>query len=268
MVFFLYGEDSFRRGERLKELIAPYRAKYADLDLFSADLEDEPEGWLKARDFLNQPSMFVESKVAVLKEATAVSEKEWVKILKDQTGVPKTFVFISQKKAPPEDFGFLLNSPVKFREFRELSGRELEIFLKNEIEKKNLNFSPEAFRFFFSYVESQTERAALASSELEKMSLMDLGKPAPLEALREIVAWRTGTEAYVLASEILRLKDFRLRLKPLEKLLLEEDPYYAFNSLAYQARGRAALVLADYDVSVKSGGLEQEEALTDFALSF
>ncbi|KKU94513.1 MAG: hypothetical protein UY26_C0001G0065 [Candidatus Jorgensenbacteria bacterium GW2011_GWA1_48_13] len=267
MVFFLYGDDSFRRGERLRGLIAPYRAKYASLDLLSVDLEDEPDSWLKARDFLNQPSMFVESKVAVLKEATAVLDKEWVKTIKGQIGAPKTFTFISQKKAPPKDFNFLLEPPVKSQKFNELSLRELEGLLKRELKARNLDFSPEAFRFFFSYIESSAEKTALASSELEKMSLMDLEKPTPLEALREIVAWRTGTEAYVLASEILRLKDFRLKLKSLEKLLLGEDPYYAFNSLAYQARGASALALADYDVSIKSGGLEQAEALLDFVLS-
>lgn len=266
MVFFLYGEDSFRRGKRLLELVAPYKTKYENLDLLSVDLEDEPEDWHRVRDFLNQPSMFVESKVAVLKNATLVSDDDWVKVLKKETNTPKNFVFISQKEAPPEGFEFLLKPPVKFQRFGELSGRELESFIKKEIKDKSIDFSPEALHFFLSYIESSAEKTALASSELEKMDLMGLKKPVSLEALREVIFLREGTETYVLSAEILRVKDFRAGLKFLEKLLLKEDSHYAFNSLSYQARGASALALADYDVSMKSGGLGYEEALLDFTL--
>ncbi len=266
MVFFLYGQDSFRRHRRLQELIAPYKAKYSALDIQSFDLEDEPEGWATARDFLNQPSMFVESKVAIVKEGTAVDVKEWVKALKEQVETPKNFVFISQSNLPSQKFEFLLEKPVRSQEFKELEGGELEQFVRSELKSGNLKFDPAALGFFCSYVNSSEEKSALAVSEIEKIGLMNLKEPVTLNDLRAVIAWRSQERAYVLAQEILRAKDKKAGLKSLEKLLLEEDAAYAFNSLGFQARGEAAEALAGYDISVKSGGLEYEEALLDFIL--
>jgi len=62
-------------------------------------------------------------------------------------------------------------------------------------------------------------------------------------------------------------KDFSKKLVILEQLFLQkEEPARLFNSLVYQVRGNDILRLADYDVSVKSGGLEYEEALLDFVI--
>ncbi|MFH1193342.1 MAG: hypothetical protein V1656_03470, partial [Candidatus Jorgensenbacteria bacterium] len=62
-------------------------------------------------------------------------------------------------------------------------------------------------------------------------------------------------------------KSVRQNLVLLEGLLMREDGYRVFNSLAYAAEGIAAERLADYDISAKSGGLEYEEVLTDFVMS-
>ena len=46
----------------------------------------------------------------------------------------------------------------------------------------------------------------------------------------------------------------------------EKEAAYIFNSLAYIAKGKDIVRMADYDVAVKSGNLEYEEALTDFVI--
>ncbi|MBI4033955.1 MAG: hypothetical protein HY378_00185, partial [Candidatus Brennerbacteria bacterium] len=268
MIIFLYGEDSFRRGAFLEELIAPYKAKYADLDLKVFDLEDKPDSWLEARDFLNQPSMFVESKVLIVKDATAVEDKEWVKILKSQVEQPKNFVFISQKSKPTKKFGFLLEKPAKSREFRELEGAALENFLKKEIADRGLRFAEGASRFFLSYIAASLERSALAANELEKIRLLGTSEEITLRRLREVIRFEKREEVWMVASAILREGSAGRRLGLLERVFLgRQTPSYVFNSLGFQARGKSALRLADYDISVKSGGLEYEEALTDFVIS-
>jgi len=266
VVFFLYGKDSFRRDRFLRELVAPYRAKYADWDLKTFDLEDKPEEWRAARDFLNQPSMFVASKVAIVKGGTAVDEKEWVKTLKNQIAAPKNFVFISETGSPPKKFNFLLEKPARFQEFKELTGADLAEFVESELKAHGVSFEPAAFRFFLDYIDSAEEKSARAASEIEKISLLNLKQPISLEDLRNVVVWRAAARAWVLAREILREKNFKNRLGTLESLLFEEDAAYVFNSLGFQASGRAAAALADYDISIKSGGLEYEEALLSFVL--
>lgn len=268
MVFFLYGKDSFRRNRYLGELIAPYKAKYADLDLRVFDLEDEPDSWPEARDFLNQPSMFVESKVLVVKEGTSVEEKDWRETLKKQIDQPKIFVFVSQTNRPTKKFDFLLKKPVKSREFPELEGTELADFLKKEAALRGLEFAEDAWRFFLAYIADSAERSTLAVNELEKLYLLGFGKKVSLSSLRTVIRFEKKEEVWRAASAILGEKNLGRRLGALEKTFLQrEAPSYVFNSLGFQARGRSALRLADYDISLKSGGLEYEEALVDFILS-
>ena len=69
MIYFLYGPDSYRRNQKLKSSLDGYRKKYPTGDIMAVDLEENPDDWTKARDFLNQPSMFVDSKVLIVKES-------------------------------------------------------------------------------------------------------------------------------------------------------------------------------------------------------
>lgn len=239
--------------------------------MLSIDLEDSPDNWTKVRDFLNQPSMFVDSKLVVVKEIGVVprtgGEKEWAKVLKNYLETPKTFILISDEKAPRSVFKFLLKEPVKSQVFLELEGSTLEAFLKKEATERNLSFDPKAWRFFCSYITSQEQKSWLAVNELEKLALAKFNQPISLDNLRLVVRWHAKEKTFLMAGQILRTGDFREKLRALEQLFLQKEaPAYIFNSLAYQAKGEAVLKLADYDVSIKSGGLEYEEALTDFCL--
>ena len=275
MVIFLYGPDSYRRNKKLKELIQAYQKKYTEFDMFSCDLESEPDSWLKVKAFLNQPSMFVDSKIAVIKESgavpTASGEKEWIKTLKTylktSSASQQTFILISDKKSPKKAFNFLLKEPVRSQAFEELKSGFLEKFLEKEAESYNLTFNSQAWQFFCSYIASEDNRSWLSHNELEKLVLAGFPKPISLDNLKSIIHWRMREEIFLVAGQILKAGNTGQKLKILERLLLQKGaPAYIFNSLAYQASGRAILELADYDISVKSGGLEYEEALTDFVL--
>lgn len=240
--------------------------------MLSVDLGDSPDNWIEVRDFLNQPSMFVDSKLAVVKGGGAVpragGEKEWAKVLKTYLKTPKTFILISDEKAPRSAFKFLLKEPAKSQTFLELEGSALEAFLKKESAERDISFNAQAWRFFCSYIASQEERSWLAVNELEKLALVKFNQPISLDDLRLVIRWHVKEKPFLMAGQILRFGDFREKLRALEQLFLQKEaPAYIFNSLAYQARGEVVLKLADYDVSIKSGGLEYEEALTDFVIS-
>jgi hypothetical protein len=61
--------------------------------------------------------------------------------------------------------------------------------------------------------------------------------------------------------------DMSRRLLALQSLIADGEAMpYIFNSLGYMMTGDALSLLADLDVSIKSGGLEYEEALLSLAL--
>jgi len=269
MIIYLYGPDSYRRGEKLRELVLAYRTKYANADILSVDLEDDPEAWRGIVDFLNQPSMFVDSKVAVVKGSGEIEEKQWIEALKSQTKSPKTFVLISDAKAPKKAFQFLARKPVQSQKFAVPAGAELAASIKREAGRFGVRLAPGALALLARAAANAGENASwLAAAELQKLALQGTGEEVRAADLRTELRESAREEVFLLAREILSARSMEARLVALERTLAQNDaPAYLFNSLGFQSRGSDASRLAAYDVMVKSGKLEYEEALLDFVLS-
>lgn len=267
MVIYLYGPDSYRRQKKLQALLSEYKKKYPNLDLFSVDLEDEPKDWEKVRDFLNQPSMFVDSKVAVVKNPGEAKEKEWTKTVKLFLKEEKTFLIFSEEKKPLKDFHFLLEPPARVQEFGILEGRPLEVFVREEAKARGIEFAPDALRFFLEFLGSEEERSWVTIAELDKLSLLGNKKPFSREELEAHVNYSLKFEVFRVTREMLSTRNWKERIALLERLFLQREAgAYIFNSLAYGAYGNELIALADYDVAVKSGKMEYEEALLRFTL--
>lgn len=274
MIVLLYGADSYRRNKKLNELVSAYREKHKEADMLTLDLEENPDDWTRARDFLGQPSLFETSKLLAVKEFACVEEKDlpagrrgWKAILQSYIDDRRTFIFLSQADAPKKAFQFLLKDPVAVQAFEELSGASLELFLKREAKEREIVFTSDGFRFFCSYISGCKEKSWQGIRELEKISLADFASPIRSSDIQTAIHYEEREAVFALARKIIFSADAPSRLFLLERLLHAADSAYAFNSLAYQARGKSLERFADYDVAVKSGKLEYEEALTDFVLA-
>lgn len=268
MIFYLYGQDSYRRQAKLRELVEAYRKKYADTDLADFDLSEDENGWKGVKEYLGQPSMFVESKVAVVFGGGRVIEKEWIDLLKSELKSKKTFILIVDPASPKKALQFLLKAPSVSHEYAALDGAALDLFVRKEAEKLSVSLNPDARRLFCRFAEKYKEDASwIVVQNLAKLALLNRGTPIDAKGLEEVIERREREEVYSLARSILSGRDKKTRLTSLELLLLQnEAPAYIFNSMSFQSKGRDVLALADYDVLVKSGKLEYDEALLDFAL--
>jgi DNA polymerase III delta subunit len=268
MIFHLYGPDSYRRKRKLRELLADYFKKYPTSDLLDLDFEGADDAWEKARDFLNQPSMFTPSKVLIARESAMDTDgKKWAEVLKKYAEEPKTFIFISDGGKAVKTFDFLLKKPVRSLAFEELGGAELKAFVLDEAAARGLQFTPEALQFFLGFVSSAKDASWNTINELEKISLMELAQPMDLRSLQPLIEWNAKTAVFEGTRAIMWSRTRAEKLKALEKLFIQKEAAaYIFNSLGFGARGKDAVRLADYDVSVKSGGLDYEEALLDFVI--
>ncbi len=265
MIYFLHGPDSYRRSEKLKEIVGAYKAKHEHADLYVLDCGEDGDRWAEAVDFSGQPSMFSSSKVLVVRDSGEVREKEWISFLKKNLETKDVFIFISDLKEPLKAFSFLLESPYKM-EFPELFGRTLRSFVEKEGKKRGVSFESPALSSFVGLLDNLDNKTWRAVSELERFSLLGYGRVS----LDDLGAYSTLALKSVMHEEtakILRAKTLGERLRTLEGLFLEHgDIPYAFNSLGYQSRGAEAVTLAELDVSVKSGSLEYEEAVLSFVL--
>lgn len=271
MVFYLYGPDSYRRGEKLRELLDAYRSKHENHDLLHVDLDEEAEeGWRKAKDFLGQPSMFVESKLLILRSVGKEKHAEFAGVIQGELDTEHTFIIISDEVAPTEDFSFLLKKPSRSQKFMELSHRELGEFLKQKAAEKEIRFSPGGWNRFtgiFQGIPENEGKTWRAIMELEKLALLSGGGEISEESVERAIHYSPVRDFYGLARNVLFGRSLALRLSALEELSAGNfDSGWVFNTLCFLAKGPETVRLAEADVAVKSGRLDYEAALTKIAI--
>lgn len=268
MIFYLYGTDSYRRTKKLREIIAQNKEKQPNADMLFVDLIEDADLWRKAKDFLEQPSMFSPSKTLVIYESGEVDEKAWAKLLKEHAATPKIFLIISDSCAKPKKtFSFLLDAPVKAQEFAGFEGKTLETFLKKEADMLKLTFEKDAWNYFVRFVDSKPEKSWVGVRELEKIACAGFGAPITKKELETIVQFSQESNVFNASRELMGAGSPHKRIAILESLLAQgEEAPRLFNLLAYNARGAQAVRLADLDIAIKSGTSDYEEALLDFVL--
>lgn len=268
MIIYLYGPDSYRRQKKVRELARAFQEKNKNADIFEIDLEDDEHAWRRASDFLAQPSMFATTKLLIVRNGGSVIEKGWVAALTEHLTTPTIFILISDEKEPKKALSFLLAKSEKQQQFGELTGKLLEVFIRREAQNNNVVFSSEGLRAFCETVEQLPERGWRVSNEIEKFSLMSKEKPIGANDVYKHIPFVPNRAMYSLVRDITFGKTAGIRLSSLEEAFLRGSaPAYVFNSLVYQLQGEKLLIGAAFDVAIKSGALEYEEALTGIGLA-
>lgn len=273
MILFLYGPDTYRRTKIMREQYDAQRKKYPHVDVLHVDLGENPEDWEKVRDFCAQPSMFTEKKIVMVRESGALGkdfakeEREWIRVLKDVAKDDAILFIISDARAPKKAFQFLCEVSVRCERLEELEGKELQVFLSQEARTHAISFTPEALRFIVRAAASKEDRSFCIVGWCAQIVCAGFQSPVGISDVMQFVHDDAREEVFTCAKEINYARDFSARLIALEKTLLHGvDAAHLFNSLAIVVRGEDILRLADYDISIKSGGLEYEEALVGFAI--
>jgi len=268
VIIFLYGNDIYRRELKVRELLRINREKRKDADISIFDLEEGKDEWKKVRDFLFQPSMFSETKTAVVYESGVADIKEWRELLKKEIHSKENILIISDSSAPKKNFSFLLDVDVKTNEYKELEGKALDLFLKKEAEKMNVVFDKDVWNQFVAHIETFQSRSAAGIRELEKCSLFSKGKSISNSEFHLIIQTTKEEDVFGLARALVYEHDTKKRIRLLEQAFINKiDIPYLFNAIAYIAKGGDVERLAELDVKIKSGNADYEEALLQFVLT-
>jgi DNA polymerase III delta subunit len=270
MIIFLYGPDSYRRREKLKEIVAQYRKDHQSVGFFDFKTKDSDDEFDKLREFCASHSLFENVKLAVVENILAdfavsddkKNQKSATVFLKSNLENKELTVLISESKAPPQAFDLLLKKPVLSQEFKHFSADQFEFFIKKEAEMRGLKLTADALTFL---AENFKEDSWGVINELEKLSLFN-EKNFNSRRLREVVDYNRPIHSNEFFNQIKNLlwsRSFEQRLVNLEFLLHGSEPAKIFNFLASFSTNSLELTrkFADYDIAVKSGKMEYEEAL-------
>lgn len=251
MLLYLYGPDSYRRGKALRDkIVGPYQKKYPDgvTEQFYCSQDGEVE---RLKEFVSTQGLFAKTKLGVIYEAND-AEKGLSEILKNALDDKATTLVVIADKKLPKEFDFLLKDPVSSYSFESLSGSQFTAFLKKEVGAQELKVSDAVIRTTGEQYEGDSWGAI---TELQKLAF-----GASAEA-------RANIPDFFPLIQTLKSGSTQSRLKALWHVLENNEPAVVFNMLASLVGAAVKIKMANYDVAIKSGKLEYEEALFDFVLT-
>lgn len=270
MIIFLYGPDSYRKKEKVREVIGQYEKSHQATGYFDFNVKNPDAEFNRLREFCASHSLFENVKLAIVENILAdfaksddkKIQKTVVDFLKANLENKELTVLLSENKAPLKAFDFLLKKPVLAQEFKHLGASQFEFFIKKEAEKRGLKLTADAIGFL---AENFKEDLWGLINEFEKLSLFN-DKNFNSQRLKEIVENNKPTSLNEFFNQIKNLlwsNSFGQKLVNLEFLLIREEPAKIFNFLASFSSNSAELTrkFADYDIAVKSGKMDYEEVL-------
>ncbi len=254
MIIFLYGPESYFRFHKQKEIVKQYQLKHSHLSVDKFDLE-EGDDLIRLKEFVSAVSLFDSFRMAVVANPFQSELKE---IFKKNLSTKELILLLVSDDKPNKEFDFLLKKPVIFQEFDTLQNKDWEKFAQKELEKRDLKLPLD---FLNNLLRQYRGDCWGLVTELDKLALYNFQFPS--------ANWRTnfqlGYDFFNLVNKLSR-GNFLSKIPILETLIKEEDPAKIFNVLAFTTSPENKKLMADYDIAVKSGKLDYETALTDFAI--
>jgi DNA polymerase III delta subunit len=261
MIIFLYGPDDYRRSEKKRSIIAEFSKKRSEIGLGVFDLE-EKTALESLGEFLKTQSIFETAKLAVLENAFELDAPKLAKLLKPFVEEKNITILIAEKDKPLKALAFLLDKPVLAQKFETLAGAEWQAFILAEAKKNDVKLTPPAAQFLGTVYDGDTWGLI---TEIEKLRGFKNGGMIDKKDL-DIFDFEVAPNYWGLING-LKNYDIKNRLYAFETMLAANDPpAKIFNILASQWQEKTPH-MAEYDLAVKSGKVDYEEALVDLLIS-
>ncbi len=260
MIITLHGQDAYRRKKKLEELVTSFLKKNSSLAYEIIDALDD-NAFQKASVFLATTSLFQDSKLIVLKNWISELNHTSLKSLFKNILNDKTVVIISDETDKiTKDIQFLSAKPNLVQEFKKLGAGDFSEFIHQESKKRNMNLEAKIIEYLSRAFNGDSWGV---TEELNKLSLIN-SSPITLDLLKNCGIF-IENDFFSYISGWFR-KSYIEKLATLERLFnFKNDSAKIFNILAYQDPGQIRR-FADYDIEIKSGKIEYNEALLELSL--
>lgn len=263
MIIFLYGPDDYRRSEKKRTIVAEFSKKRSEIGLGVFDLEEKSASE-NLGEFLKTQSIFETTKLAVLENAFALEAPKLGKLLKPFIEEKNITILIVEKDKPVKALAFLLEKPTISQKFESLTGAELTMWIAARAKMNEIVLTAAAAQFLASVYEGNTWGII---TELQKLSGFGGVAGTPIDKKDLDVFDLEITPNYWGLINSLKNYDIKNRLYAFETMLAANDPpAKIFNILASQWQEKTPH-MAEYDLAVKSGKVDYEEALVDLLIS-
>jgi DNA polymerase-3 subunit delta len=235
MIYFLYGEDSFRSKQKLEDIIEGYKKVHkSGLNLLYVDAKET-----SFKDFYSNfkiTSMFAEKKLIILKKvfANAKFNEEFLETIKNLEDLKDIVVVFEDCVADKRTKIFkALEKYAKCQEFECLSPANLKKWALVEFQNSNAKINPDALDLLIQFVKNDLWRM---KNEISKLSNYKAGSIIKSEDILLLVKPSTENDIFKTI-EALASKNKKLALDLLHKHLDNGDnALYLLSMIAYQFR--------------------------------
>ncbi len=235
MIYFIFGEDSYRSKRKLEEIILEYK-KIHKSGLSLAYIDAKEKDFKDFYSNLKVNSMFAEKKLIILKNVFKESkfQEEFTENLKSLEEL-KDIVVVYEDEAPDQRTKFFkaLQKNVKCQEFSFLEPAMLKKWVTQEFDKNKIKINSDALEMLVWSIKGDLWAM---ENEINKLSNYKAGGVVEKKDVELLV--RPNTESDIFKTiDALASKDKNLALSLLHKHLDNGDaPLYLLSMITYQFR--------------------------------
>ncbi|MCX6720833.1 MAG: DNA polymerase III subunit delta [Candidatus Staskawiczbacteria bacterium] len=259
MIYFIFGEDSYRSKRKLDEIILSYKEKHkSGLSLLYIDVEKK-----QFKDFYSElkiTSMFAEKKLIILSNVFAEDKfvEDFLENIKELENAKDIIIVYEDCVADKRTKLFKeLQKRAKCQEFEPLDFAKTKNWVVKEFATHGAKINNDALEFLVNFVGNDLWQM---TNEINKLSNYGLGKSIKKEDVELLVRPNTENEIFKTI-EAVASKDKKTALSLLHKHLDDgEAPLYLLSMIAYQFR--TLLIIKDlqdkkepYGLIAKKSGL-------------
>ena len=207
MIFFFYGEDSFRAKNKIDALKEKFHQSVDQSGQNILTLDGETLSLAKFFEAVKASGFLASKKLVLIKNIfTNKKIKDWQEDLiaylnTQQDSVEENYLIFWQTDKPDVK-NALYKTLKKFKyseEFAKLSPAKLEAWLKNKITKANKNISPANLNLLLTYV---GDDLWLLNQELDKLTNFAAASEITSEDIKLLVAAKTNDNIFQLIDAI------------------------------------------------------------------
>lgn len=233
MIIFIYGQDTFRSRQKLKEIIDHYREIHkSGLNLNYFDLKES--NFEAFSDEIKTNSMFSEKKLFVLKNANANKDFK-NSFLKNQKMFAdlKDVILFYEEGDSDDKFSKVLKEMGKSQEYSLLGGEKLKNWIQKELKKYQAKISPEGLQELADSVGSDLWQM---NNEIKKLASYKAGLLIGKEDVNILVKPKIESDIFKTI-DALALKDKKRAFQLLKAHLEKGDsPLYLLSMINFQFR--------------------------------
>ena len=265
MIYFIYGQDSYRAKEKLQEMIDKYKSLHKS-GLSLVQINAKEKSFKDLFDNFKIVSMFNEKKLIILKDVFLNQKfgedflKE-IKIFKDSKDI--IVVFEKDEVDQRTKLFKTLIKDAKCQEFSFLDSRGLKIWFREKSEKYKLKIDPIAEATLLSYVGNDLWQL---ENEIKKLANFKPGKLIKKEDIILQVRPKTENNIFKTINSISE-KDKKQALYFLHKHLDNGDnSLYLLSMIAYQFRN-LLIIKEMIDKGLPYATIQKKSGLAPFVVS-